>query len=204
MHNLLMDADAMYPEGFHPVRLSYKRDHSGRATYIPRSVAGVKYYFADFGISTHIPEEEPKKLVTGILGRDQQPPELSEVTPYDPFKLDVFVVGNMLQQEFCDVITSLPATPQKKLIILQRFTNTEFLRPLVQWMTTIDPEQRPTAQEVRTQWLEVRETTPPVNREWRPRPRGEHLLETAALDAMAVYTVSMHFAWAVFEKLCRR
>ena len=103
MHNLLIDADAMYPEGFHPVKTSFKRDYSGWATHIPRSVAGVRYYFADFGISVHIPEEEPQKYVTGALGRDQDPPELSETVPYDPFKLDVFIIGNMLKREFLDV-----------------------------------------------------------------------------------------------------
>jgi len=110
MHNFLMDADTMYPEGFHPVKYSYKRDYSGRATYIPRSVAGVRYYFADFGISVHLPEEEPQKLVTGDLGRDQEPPELSDTVPYDPFKLDIFIIGNMLRQEFCDVIIPLSVT----------------------------------------------------------------------------------------------
>lgn len=103
MHNLLMDADAMYPDGFHPVRTSYTRDYSGWATYIPRSVAGVRYYFADFGISVHIPEGESQKTVTGALGRDRDPPELSETVPYDPFKLDIFIIGNLLRQEFYDV-----------------------------------------------------------------------------------------------------
>jgi hypothetical protein len=107
MRNLLMDADAMYPEGFHPIKPTFKRDYSGRATYIPRSVAGVRYYFADFGLSVHIPEEEPQKLVTGDLGRDQDPPELSESVPYDPFKLDMFIIGNMLRQEIHNVIVHL-------------------------------------------------------------------------------------------------
>ena len=104
MHNLLMDADAMYPEGFHPVKIMHKRDYSGWANYIPRSVAGVRYYFADFGISVHIPEEDPSKLVTGNMGRDQDPPELSATVPYDPFKLDIFIIGNMLEQELHKVI----------------------------------------------------------------------------------------------------
>ena len=112
MRNILMDADAMYPEGFHPVKTSYKRDYSGPADYIPRSVAGVRYYFTDFGISVHMPEED-RTLVTGSLGRDQQPPELSETFPYDPFKLDIFIIGNMMKQEFCDASNSQPITHQK-------------------------------------------------------------------------------------------
>jgi len=105
-----MDAEAMYPEGFHPVNYMYKRDYSGWATYLPRSVAGVRYYFADFGISVYIPEVEPHKSAVGALGRDRQPPELSERVPYDPFKLDIFIIGNMFRQEFCEVIILLSVT----------------------------------------------------------------------------------------------
>jgi len=104
--NLMMDADAMYPEGFHPIRTMYKADYSGYATAIPRSTAGVKYYFIDFGISVHIPEDVSPKLVTGRLGRDQTPPELSKSTKnqsYDPFKLDVYILGNMFKRELTDV-----------------------------------------------------------------------------------------------------
>ena len=107
MHNFLMDASAMYPEGFHPAQTAYKRDYSGWANYLPRSTVGVKYYFADFGISVHKPEKDRSRFVTGNLGRDRRPPELSVTVPYDPFKLDVFIVGNMLKQEFCDVIIPL-------------------------------------------------------------------------------------------------
>lgn len=106
MHHLLMDADAMYPEGFHPIKTSYKRDYSGPATYIPRSVAGVRYYFADFSTSVHTQKGRPPKFVTGALGRDQDPPELSETISYDPFKLDVFIIGNMLRKEFSNVAIS--------------------------------------------------------------------------------------------------
>lgn len=100
----------MYPEGFHPVKYAFKRDYSGWAPYIPRSVVGVRYYFADFGISVHRPGEERQEFVTGVVGRDQEPPELSDIIPYDPFKLDIFIIGNMLRKEFCDVIIPLSAT----------------------------------------------------------------------------------------------
>lgn len=100
----------MYPEGFHPVKSGYNRDFSARATYFPRSIVGVRYYFADFGISVHMPEGG---TVTGVLGRDQQPPELSATVPYDPFKLDVFITGNMLRQELYNVIILLSVTSQK-------------------------------------------------------------------------------------------
>ena len=100
-----MDADAMYPEGFHPVSLVDTPDYSGTAKYKSRTTAGAKYYYVDFGISVHIPEALRPKMVTGILGRDQDPPELSETVPYDPFKLDIFIIGNMFKREFYQVGT---------------------------------------------------------------------------------------------------
>ena len=104
MHNLMMDANAMFhPEGFHPVRTRFKRDHSGWATPVSRSAVGVKYYFVDFGISVHISEDASPKLVTGNLGRDRDPPELSATIPYDPFKLDVFIIGNMFRKKLYEV-----------------------------------------------------------------------------------------------------
>ena len=99
----------MYPEGFHPAQTAYKRDYSGIANHFPRSAVGVKYYFADFGISVHVPDADRPRLVTGDSGRDQDPPELSLTVPYDPFKLDIFIVGNMFKQEFCDVIFRIPS-----------------------------------------------------------------------------------------------
>jgi len=183
MVNLLIDADAMYPEGFHPVKWSYKRDYSGRATYIPRSVAGVRYYFADFGISVHIPKEEPQKFVTGVQGRDQDPPELSETVSYDPFKLDVFIIGNMLKREFCD-----------------KFTNTDFLSPLIQMMTDVDPEQRPTAKEALDLWIEVQKKIPMATKMWRPHKTGEDPGEAAVQDIISLFNASKHCARAIFER----
>lgn len=99
-----MDGDAMYPEGFHPIALRRNPDYSGFAKYISRTaVGGVKYYFIDFGISVYIPENLRPQMVTGLLGRDRDPPELSDTQPYDPFKLDIFIIGNMLKREFQEV-----------------------------------------------------------------------------------------------------
>ena len=103
MTNILFDADAMYPEGFHPISLNMTVDYSGRAKHTSRTSAGAKYYYVDFGISVYIPEAVSPKFVTGALGRDRDPPELSEGIPYDPFKLDIFIIGNMFNQEFYQV-----------------------------------------------------------------------------------------------------
>ena len=112
MNNILMDADAMYPEGFHPVSMRKTPEYSALAKYTSRASAGVKYYYVDFGISVYIPDTVGPNLVTGILGRDQDPPELSEDIPYDPFKLDIFIIGNMFGQEFYQV-----GAPRRNLLV---------------------------------------------------------------------------------------
>lgn len=99
----MMDGDAMYPEGFHSLKLNLKPDYSGPAKHTSRTKENVKYYFIDFGISVYIPDNIPPKMATGFLGRDRDPPELSMGEPYDPFKLDIFIIGNMLKREFQDV-----------------------------------------------------------------------------------------------------
>lgn len=109
MRNILLDADTMYPGGFHPLDLNKTPDYSSVAKYISRTSAGAKYYYVDFGISVYIPDDMGTKLVTGVFGRDRDPPELSLEKPYDPFKLDIFIVGNMFKKEFCDVIIPLSA-----------------------------------------------------------------------------------------------
>ena len=66
----------------------------------------VKYYFVDYGISSYFPSGSQAKLVVGTEGRDQDVPELSDDVPYDPFKVDIFTIGNVIRRLFCDVCLS--------------------------------------------------------------------------------------------------
>ena len=127
---------------------------------------------------------------------------MSDSVPYDPFKLDMFIIGNMLRQEFCNVMVHLSVS-SRKLIVLQMFTNTDFLLPLVEWLTAMDPEQRLTAKQALHVWIEIRENIPTVGREWRLRPREEDAWEAATQDAVSLLNVSMHFARVAAERFCR-
>lgn len=98
-----MDAASMYPRGFHPIDDYVLDDVSTPAPIIPRSMVGVKYYFIDYGISSYFLSGSQERLVLGTEGRDQDVPELSDEVPYDPFKVDIFSIGNVFQQSFCDV-----------------------------------------------------------------------------------------------------
>jgi hypothetical protein len=99
LKNVLMDATHMYPLGFHPVQDIYLGDKRTVAPRISRLEAGVKYYFVDYGISSYFPPGSRRELVVGIAGRDQDVPELSNDVPYDPFKVDIFTIGNVLRGE---------------------------------------------------------------------------------------------------------
>ena len=100
----MMDATNLYPLGFHP--MSDDRLPDDIHTYAPtvsRSNTSVTYYFTDFGISTMFDKEATTKLVTGIDGLDEDVPELSREVPYDPFKTDIFILGNMFGKTFVSV-----------------------------------------------------------------------------------------------------
>jgi len=100
LENILMDATHMYPLGFHPVRTMFLADGRTVAPRISRLEAGVKYYFVDYGISSYFPPGSQRELVLGIAGRDQGVPELSNSVSYDPFKVDIFTIGNVIRGEF--------------------------------------------------------------------------------------------------------
>ena len=89
----------MYPLGFHPVHTTSLADGMTFAPMISRLEAGVKYYFVDYGISSYFPAGSNREPVLGIAGRDQDVPELSDDVPYDPFKVDIFTIGNVIRGE---------------------------------------------------------------------------------------------------------
>ena len=99
-----MEGSALFPDGHHAVLKESSPDLSGDARYITRLAAAkpVKYYFIDFGISTRIPPGSSRRVL-GIDGIDQEVPELSMEIPYDPFKVDVFILGNVFKTYLRDV-----------------------------------------------------------------------------------------------------
>lgn len=101
----MMDADAMFPKGFHPV--STAMDTSGSKLVHPKrrrdTTPAVRYYFIDFGISSMFDHGAAERKVTGLEGQDPSVPELSLTVPYDPFLVDVYILGNVFKQSFLDV-----------------------------------------------------------------------------------------------------
>ena len=101
----MMDAKLLYPKGFHPQRTSLTPD-AQRIVY-PRhrfQASFPKYYFIDFGISAWFKEGHVgPRLVLGLDGQDKSVPELSLEEGYDPFKVDIFTLGNVYKNDLVSV-----------------------------------------------------------------------------------------------------
>lgn len=100
----MMEATSLFPEGHHPVLTRRTPDLQGFARQYTRQGAfpPVRYLFIDFGLSSHIPPGQ-SRLVVGVFSQDKEVPELSRTVPYDAFKLDVFVLGNVFRRHIHDV-----------------------------------------------------------------------------------------------------
>ncbi|KAG9027015.1 hypothetical protein FS837_004401 [Tulasnella sp. UAMH 9824] len=93
--NIMMDGRRLYPLGWHPQQWEFYPNGKAMTGSDPSrtAVGGVRYYFIDFGISTKDEDE-----VLGINGQELSP-ELSDTVPYNPYKLDVYILG-MAYQHF--------------------------------------------------------------------------------------------------------
>ncbi|KAG9024139.1 hypothetical protein FRB95_012039 [Tulasnella sp. JGI-2019a] len=134
--NIMMDARGMFPGGWHPQsgsRLPNGQRLSNHQTASRTAAGGVRYYFIDFGISTQDQDE-----TIGTSGQEHAP-ELSLDVPYNPYKLDVYIMGRMYQQ-----------------FILQECSGAEFLKPLIDYMTPEAPGDRPTAEEASQRFKTMR------------------------------------------------
>lgn len=110
-----MDAKSLYRQEWHPVRRNCSLDGVHELTPLRRIDAPVRYYFVDFGVATRLEPGQPQ-LVVGGMGRDQAVPELSNTTPYNPFKVDIFILGHLYQTSFLDVRCHSTAAASSVLI----------------------------------------------------------------------------------------
>lgn len=168
--NIMMNATALYPKGFHPVNDGLLPDGWMPAPVLSRICVPVKYYYVDFGISSYIPPDVYPKLAVGEYGMDKEVPELSATVPYDPFKVDIFILGNFFRHYFHD-----------------KFSNVDFFLPLIRSMTQKMPASRPTAAEALAQWKAIRRRVSAVHRAWKPRVRDDPWFARVGYDVYALF-----------------
>ncbi|KAH7339281.1 kinase-like domain-containing protein [Rhizoctonia solani] len=132
--NIMMKADPVFGEipHPHPRYMNLTEDGRERVKLLPRAGRDIRYYFIDFGLSVMFPSHAERRLVTGIEGREREVPELSRPgVAYDPFKLDVCILGRSLWKDFY-------AKSDHALY---------FMKPLLERMVATEPADRPTAAE---------------------------------------------------------
>ncbi|KAL5513775.1 hypothetical protein ACEPAH_4176 [Sanghuangporus vaninii] len=164
--NIMMDADLMYPKGFHPVNTledatGYREAHPKHR----RDVLSVRYFFIDFGISTMFGPNDTDKRVLGLEGQDNTVPELSEKYPYDPFLVDIFIVGNLLNNSF-----------------FEKYDNLAFLYPLIEEMTQPDAPHRCDASGAVKLFDRIISDESPRSLRWRLKAKSSGKLERFLVD----------------------
>ncbi|KAI0765735.1 kinase-like domain-containing protein [Trametes elegans] len=174
IENIMMDAECLYPDGHHPVRLEHTPDALYEVKPLLRGERFIRYYYIDFGLSLRFPEGTTPSAI-GRVGRDKEAPELSSTVTYDPFKLDIFVLANMYSKEF-----------------EQKYNSTQFLLPLIDPMRKTSPSLRPTAAQALEKWHEIRAELHESLYRWRLGPKTEPAFERMVNDTVAVAWEGIH------------
>ncbi|KIJ18443.1 hypothetical protein PAXINDRAFT_97248 [Paxillus involutus ATCC 200175] len=130
--NLMFDPRNLYPDSFHPMEISLKRDYTGPAKHLTRTQRPPKYYLIDFGLSRRYDPSDTNPKEEPVFGGDKEVPEFQDsIEPCNPFPTDVFYIGNAIRNDF-----------------IQTKRGFEFMQPLVADMIQADPTKRPTMDEV--------------------------------------------------------
>lgn len=159
--NIVMDASSLYSEPFHPANPAFSLDGKRRIVVKPRSQGTVRYYFTNFKLSVRFPSLEDRGLVVGGKELEKRAPELGrEQIPYDPFKLDVLTIGFVIKDH-----------------VLKKYRGFEKLGPLIEAMTTKEPQERPHADEAFDLYMAWARNQGPVTQSWRLQPFNAGIAE---------------------------
>ncbi|KAJ7652060.1 hypothetical protein DFH06DRAFT_995816 [Mycena polygramma] len=143
--NMVMDATRVIPGGYHFSKPWTENGVEFGIYWRARSfVSPVEYYFIDFGLSDYCPDGPETTRDIGVFGQDKTDPELSDTVAYNPFKVDIYQLGNA----FADLVKvvnqscfllCLPNRSQKYPGMHAHFGS------FVTSMTRRDPDERPSA-----------------------------------------------------------
>ncbi|KAI0744018.1 hypothetical protein C8Q80DRAFT_1272620 [Daedaleopsis nitida] len=138
--NIMMDPKPILPDLFHFSLSRKTRDYKGYIKPSTRTAHPVRYYWTDFGLSRRYNSDDTNPLEVPIFGGDKSVPEFNKDphSPCNPFRTDVYYVGNLIREDF-----------------LQVYKNLGFMEPLVTRMVQDAPEKRPTMDEVVTKFKEI-------------------------------------------------
>ncbi|KAJ6625289.1 hypothetical protein B0H10DRAFT_2315107 [Mycena sp. CBHHK59/15] len=149
-NSIMMDASPLLPRGVavHPLNPKMTRDLSQEVRFRNRTENPVKYYWIDFDLSSeHNPSTGPALVEPGYGGTREVPEFAFEDQLCNPFAVDVWCLGFMIQTFFTKGSSSYFQKKKKGL---------EFMDTLVADMVHEDPTKRPTMDEVVRRFSEIR------------------------------------------------
>ncbi|KAF5388421.1 hypothetical protein D9615_000849 [Tricholomella constricta] len=171
--NIMMDARPILPSGWHFV--AQHRDLDGELiSPLARIDFPVRYIIIDFDCSVRLSPGQPH-LVRDFGGRDGDPPEYKSRESYDPFKIDVFTLGNVFYKDFYKVYEGL-----------------DFLASVIDFMKTPNFRQRPDAEMALKYWLNIRTHIDAGRARWRLQKRKETMSERVLYDTVAFAREGVH------------
>jgi hypothetical protein len=101
----MFDPSGMYPKGYHPVQLNRSLNFKGRAKRYTRTERPPRYYLIDFGLSRRYPSRDA--LDEPLRGGDKSAPEHRRGGRCNPFRTDIYYLGNLVRDHFMQVSPDL-------------------------------------------------------------------------------------------------
>uniref|UniRef100_A0A8H8CJS3 Uncharacterized protein n=1 Tax=Psilocybe cubensis TaxID=181762 RepID=A0A8H8CJS3_PSICU len=174
-----MDPTDVIPTGFHHAKNYCQPDGKTLIEYKDRcSVSPVKYYIIDFETADYFPNN---KLCVGLYGQQKDVPEMSRTVPYDPFKLDIYQVGKLMER------------------FTKEYSGIDFLAPVFKAMTLQDPMMRPTATEALEQLKQVASSLKDSDMSAKIRMTNNAAYDLQRLLALATPSRFKHFLKSVHD-----
>ncbi|KAJ7128829.1 kinase-like domain-containing protein [Mycena crocata] len=128
--NMMMDETLVVPAGSH---FMMPRTHSGFPKLFRSNnrcaVGPVNYYYIDFGLSLYFPNGQATALTSDGLRNFEMIPEMSGTKPYNPFKVDIFQLGLVMQK------------------LIQTYAPLRHFAPVAAAMMAPNPQGRPAPRE---------------------------------------------------------
>jgi len=104
MNNFMMEWKNMFPDGFHPQAIMRTKEATSAASYFTRTQRPTRYIIIDFGMSSRYDPNDVSPREQSLIGGDKTVPEFLKRQPYhDPYKADIYYVGNLIRTEFMQV-----------------------------------------------------------------------------------------------------
>ena len=104
INNVIMDPTPLFSEIPHPIRRYKSYDFTHQVKQHTRTSHPTRYFYIDFGLAYLFSPGEDVPRVPLAVGGDKTAPEYKDPDALrDPYKLDVYCLGNIIREHFMDV-----------------------------------------------------------------------------------------------------